>query len=63
METNWAEVTVSMVLPLTEPRVAVIMVVPRLAPVARPEALMPATAGMDDDQVTWEVRFLVLPSL
>jgi hypothetical protein len=37
--------------------------VPPATAVARPEALMEATAVFDDDHVTWLVRVWVLPSL
>jgi hypothetical protein len=52
-----------MVLPLTEPMVAEIMVLPELTLLARPLLLMLATVGADDDHETWEVRFFMLPSL
>src|SRR5262244_2887526 len=44
--------TVRVVLPTTLPWVAWIVEVPALAPVARPDALMVATAVLDDVQVT-----------
>jgi hypothetical protein len=55
--------TVSRVEPLTPFKVAVIVVWPALWVVARPEALMVATAVFDDAHVTREVRLLVLPLL
>src|SRR5512142_1800740 len=56
--------TVSSVLPLTVPNVAVIVVVPdaAAAAVARPLVLIVATAGADDVQVAREVRSRVLAS-
>ena len=57
-----ATCTVSVVLPVTDPEVAEIVVVPPATPVARPDALTVATAGADDAQVTCSVRFCVLPS-
>lgn len=56
-------VTVRLLDPLTDPIVAEIVVVPLATPVARPEALIEATELELDDQVTCEVRFLLLPSL
>ena len=43
--------------------VALMLVVPVLPPVAKPDALTVATAEFEDDQVTEFVRFCVLPSL
>src|SRR6266508_3077352 len=64
MDTSFAT-TVSVVLPVTALRVAEIVVVPDAeeAAVARPVALMVATVGFEDAQVTWLVRFRVLPSV
>lgn len=56
-------VTVSVVVPVTPPELAVIVLVPPPTPVARPEMLMVATDELDDSQLAVEVRFLVLPSL
>jgi hypothetical protein len=56
--------TVSIVEPLTAPKVAEMLVVPEIvaAAVARPVALTVATARFDDAQVTIDVRFRVLAS-
>jgi hypothetical protein len=54
--------TVSPVLPLTDPSVAEIVVVPVATAVARPPAATVATAVFDDAKVTWFVRLCVLPS-
>jgi hypothetical protein len=53
-------VTVKTVLPLTEPRVAEIVVVPAPALVAKPAAEIVATAGLLDAQVTLLVMSCVL---
>ena len=55
--------TVSAVLPLTDPRVALICVVPLASAVASPELLIVATEFADEDQLTVVVASLVLPSL
>lgn len=39
------------------------VVVPVIAPVAKPDAFTVATAEFEDDHVTEPVRFCVLPSL
>ena len=52
-------VTVSTVEPVTPPSVALIVDVPVATPVARPAAVIVATAGVADAQVTWLVRFCV----
>ena len=64
METSETEagVTVRVVFPLTVPEVAVIMVLPVVAVVARPALLMLATAMFDEPQETCD-RGLLLPSL
>jgi len=54
--------TVNVVLPLILPSVAETVVVPTATAVASPVALMVATAVVDEDQVTWLVRFCVLVS-
>jgi hypothetical protein len=61
----WAvvAVTVSTVEPVTAPRVALIVEVPPLTPVATPAVVMVATEGVAEPQVTLDVRFCVLPSL
>ena len=59
-----AAVTVSVAeLLVTDPDVALIVVLPTPAPVARPEALMVATVVADELHVAVLVRFCVLPSL
>src|ERR1700684_1770615 len=59
-----AAVTVSVAeLLVTDPDVALIVVLPTPAPVARPEALMVATVVEADLPVAVLVRFCVLPSL
>jgi hypothetical protein len=42
---------------------AVMLVLPAAIPVAEPAALIVASVGTEDFQVTLEVRFCVLPSL
>ena len=54
--------TVSVVLPETPVRVAVMVVLPPLTPVATPVLAMVATAVLEELQVTWVVRFWVLLS-
>jgi hypothetical protein len=54
--------TVSVVFPITPDCCPVIVVLPADAPVARPLALMVATAVFEELQVTWLVIFCVLPS-
>ena len=54
--------TVSSVLPLIPLRVAEIVVVPAVKPVARPAMLMVARVVFDEFQVAWLVRFCVLLS-
>src|SRR5215468_12491874 len=54
--------TVSPVLPLTAPSVAEMVVVPVATAVASPVELIVAAAVFEDAQVTWLVRFCVLPS-
>ncbi len=67
IETRAAAATVRVVEPLTEPDVAVIVVVPCATLVARPApvpcATMVATATLDELQVTEAVKFCVLPSV
>jgi hypothetical protein len=58
-----AAVTVSTVDPLTEPDVALMVLVPTPAPVANPVLVIVAVAVVPDDQVTDVVRFCVLLSL
>src|SRR5262249_5931635 len=54
--------TVTPVLPLTAPSVAVIVVVPGPTALARPPAVTVAAAVFDELQETWLVRFWVLVS-
>jgi hypothetical protein len=63
METRGTPDTVSVVEPVTPLEAAEIVVVPAPTPVARPEAVMLATDGLDEAQVAVEVRTFVLPSL
>src|SRR5205823_2612192 len=62
-----AAVTVSVVLPETPPKVAVIVVVPAATDVAKPcdppALLIVDTAVLDELQVTWVVRSCVVKSL
>ena len=62
IETRAAAVTVKPVEPETEPRVAVMVVVPVLALVANPVELMVATPAGEGDHVAVLVRSCVLPS-
>ena len=55
--------TVRVVVPLTAPEVAVIVVLPTAMAIAAPETLMVATAVLDDSQFAVAVRFFVVPSL
>jgi len=63
IDTRVAAVTVRVVDPLTVPELAPIVVVPTVAPVARPPLEIVATAGDEELQVTVLVRFCVLPSV
>jgi hypothetical protein len=58
-----AAVTVSTVDPLTEPDVALMVLVPTPAPVAKPVLVMVATEVVAEPHVTDVVRFCVLLSL
>src|SRR5262245_13333501 len=60
--TSGCTCAVSVVVPLTAPRVAEIVVVPDATAVARPEPLIVATAELDDAHVTCDVTFCMLPS-
>ena len=53
--------TVSVVMPVTPDNAAVMVVVPADVPEASPAELIVATDVLDDVQVTWPVRFCVLP--
>jgi hypothetical protein len=55
--------TVMVALPLTPVTVAVILVEPEARAVARPAALMVATAGVEDTQAALGVTSAVEPSL
>jgi len=63
MDCKVAAVTVSVVLPLIIPEVAVMLEEPTLAPVAKPVVLIVATALDADAQATLPVKFCVLLSL
>ena len=63
IDCNTGGLTLSRVEPLTLPKVAVMVVWPAPAEVAKPAALMVATDVADDVQVTLAVRFGLLPSL
>src|SRR5882724_3459607 len=56
-------VTVTTVVPLTAPSVALIVDVPALTPVATPAALIVATAVVAEPHVTVDVKFCDVPSL
>ncbi len=58
-----AAVTVSVVLPETPPKVAVIVVVPAATDVARPALSIVAKAVFEELQVTWVVKSCVVKSL
>ncbi len=62
METNAGGATVSVVEPTTEPRVALMLVLPCANVVASPVALIVAIAGCEDPHVTEVVKSFVLPS-
>jgi hypothetical protein len=62
MDDRVAALTVKVVLPVTVPDAALIVVLPALADVATPPAAIVATAVFDDDHVAVVVRFRVLPS-
>lgn len=63
METSAAELTVSVVEPVIEPEVALIVVVPAATLVASPVELMVATLVVEEAQVAELVRFCVEPSV
>ena len=63
MDTNAGGVTVRPVEPTIEPEVACIVVLPAATPVARPAAVIVATAVLVEVQATDPVRFCVLLSL
>ena len=57
-----AACTVRLVLPVTPLNVAVMVVPPAATAVARPALLMLATPVLEEDHVTWLVKFCVLAS-
>ena len=61
-DTSVADVTLSEAVPLTDPDLAVIVVDPTAAVVARPARLMVATLVAEDAQLAEDVRSWVLPS-
>ena len=63
IETMVAFVTLNGTEAVIEPRVAVIIVPPGARPDTTPPDVMEANAGLDEDQITLEVRLCVLPSL
>ncbi len=63
IDTNVGGVTVSPVVPVTDPEVAWIVVLPVFTPVAKPVPLIVATVVLLELHVTTLVRFCVLPSL
>ena len=63
MLTSVAGVTVRVAEPIMEPDVAVICVVPVAAVSVSPSELGDAIAVLDEAQLTWLVRFCVLPSV
>jgi hypothetical protein len=58
-----AEVTVIVIDPVIELSFAEATTIPECALLSRPPALVVATVESDVDQVTWEVRSAVVPSL
>jgi hypothetical protein len=62
IETTTAEVTVRVVDPWIEPRVALMVAEPVLRLLVRPEGAIWATALFDESQETTPVRSCVLPS-
>ena len=63
MDCNVAVVTVIRVEPATEPKVALIVLVPTPPPVARPPAVMVAVEVVAEAHVTRAVMLGVVPSL
>lgn len=63
MDTTVAFVTSSVVEPLREPSVAVIVAVPGARALTRPLLAISATAGLDEVQATFPVTLRVLPSV
>ena len=59
----WVELpTVRPVVPVTVPEVAVIVLLPAITPVTKPELLIVAMAVLEDLQLTAFVKFCALPS-
>jgi hypothetical protein len=63
MDTTFESVTVSLVEPLTEPSVALMVVAPATKALAMPWPAILATPVSDDDQETSPVTLRVLPSV
>lgn len=63
MDIKWAATTVSAVVSLSEPTLAVMVAVPAARVVASPELLIMATPGAEELQVTPLTRSCVEPSL
>jgi len=63
IETNVGGVTVNVVEPLIEPKLALIVVMPGSDVLASPWLLMVATGVLEEFQLTALVRFRVLPSV
>ena len=63
IDVTTAGVTVNVVVPLTVPEVAVMVVTPTPTVEARPVAEIVAIATLDDDQAAELVRFWVEPSV
>lgn len=63
MEESAEAVINKLVLPVTEPNLAVMFTLPGLWPVAEPDAEIVATVLSELDQVTCELMFWVVPSL
>ena len=62
IDTSWAALIVSVVLPEIPPDVAVIVTGPTLAPIARPDSLTVAFEVSEEDHKTDAVRFCVVLS-
>ena len=62
IETRFAELTVSKLLPLTDSNEAEIVAVPTFLAVARPLTVIEATEFAEDDQETTSLTFWLLPS-
>lgn len=62
IDTKFAELTVSVVFPLTDSNDAEMVVVPTFLPVASPLTVIEATEFADEDQETTSLTFWLLPS-